>query len=72
LAEPFNLLQDIPAQRSATIRPSLYSLWEYPVIEPDPAPLYGLKKFSTTIAMDINDLSTTSPHARDSDNMQKI
>jgi hypothetical protein len=28
-------------------------------------PLYGLKGFSTTIATDINDLPTTSPHGSD-------
>jgi len=35
-------------------------------------PLYGLKKFSTTIAIHINDLPTTSPHGSYSDTMQKI
>jgi hypothetical protein len=34
-------------------------------------PLYGLKKFSTTIAIPINDLPTTSPHGSYSDTMQK-
>ena len=32
-------------------------------------PLYGLKKFSATIAIHINDLPTTSPHGSYSDTM---
>jgi hypothetical protein len=35
-------------------------------------PLYGLKKFSTTIAIHINGLPATSPHGSYSDTMQKI
>jgi hypothetical protein len=34
-------------------------------------PLYGLKKFSTTIPIPINDLPTTSPDGSYSDTMQK-
>jgi hypothetical protein len=38
----------------------------------DDRPLSGLKKFSTTIATDINDLPTTSPHGSYFDTLQKI
>jgi hypothetical protein len=39
---------------------------------PNDRPLYGLKKFSTIIAIHLNDLPTTSPHGSYSDTTQKI
>ncbi len=39
---------------------------------PTDRPLYGLKKFSTIIAIHLNDLPTTSPHGSRSDTSQKI
>jgi hypothetical protein len=41
-------------------------------LKPTNRPLYGLKKFSTTIAIHINDLPTTSPHGSYSGAMQEI
>jgi hypothetical protein len=39
---------------------------------PTDRPLYGLKPFSNTIAIDTNDLPTTSPHGSDFGHELKI
>jgi hypothetical protein len=52
--------------------PSSSGFFRLDAEQPAYLPLYGLKKFSTTIATHINGLPTTSPHGSNSDTMQKI